>query len=90
MKDKSDFCGPMNMGNPNEFTILELANLVISLTESESELLFEPLPEDDPKQRCPDITTAMKRYAWEPTIPLSQGIEATIEYFVGVLQSYKL
>ncbi|WP_462326001.1 UDP-glucuronic acid decarboxylase family protein [Desulfoplanes sp.] len=90
MEDESDFCGPLNMGNPGEFTILELANAVIELTKSNAEIRFEPLPEDDPKQRCPEITTAKERYGWEPTIPLHQGLKATIEYFVRMLQSQEL
>lgn len=87
MEDESDFCGPMNMGNPREFTILELAHTVIDLTKSDSEIVFAPLPQDDPKQRCPEITTAKERYAWQPSIPLRQGLKATIGYFTRMMQS---
>jgi UDP-glucuronate decarboxylase len=87
MEDDSGFCGPLNMGNPGEFSILELAQQIIELTKSRSDIVFKPLPQDDPKQRCPDITTAKERYAWEPTIPLRQGLKSTIKYFDRLLQS---
>ena len=72
--------GPINLGNPNEFTMLELANKVIELTGSKSELVFKPLPEDDPKQRQPDIAKA-RSLGWEPKVELDQGLQKTIEYF---------
>lgn len=73
--------GPVNIGNPGEFTILELAQKVIELTESKSQLVFEPLPSDDPKQRRPDITLAKEKLGWEPTIKLEEGLKQTIPFF---------
>jgi UDP-glucuronate decarboxylase len=73
--------GPINLGNPGEFTMWELAHKVIELTGSKSQILQQPLPQDDPKQRRPDITQAKKTLDWEPTINLEQGLEKTIEYF---------
>jgi UDP-glucuronate decarboxylase len=77
--------GPINVGNPTEFTMRELASVVIELTGSKSELVFEPLPSDDPRQRRPDITQARKELAWEPTVELREGIQRTIEYFRSVV-----
>jgi len=76
---------PINLGNPNEFTMLELANVVIEITNSKSELVFNPLPLDDPKQRCPDITLAKSILKWEPTVQLNEGIEKTAAYFKQIL-----
>jgi UDP-glucuronate decarboxylase len=73
--------GPMNIGNPVEFTILELAKLVLELTGSRSELVFKPLPSDDPKQRNPNITHARQTLQWEPKVALKEGLQKTIEYF---------
>jgi len=73
--------GPMNIGNPREFTILELAHKVIELTDSKSQLVYRPMPEDDPKQRQPDITQARDVLGWEPKIQLEAGLKKTIEYF---------
>jgi UDP-glucuronate decarboxylase len=81
MDSGPDVSGPINIGNPREFTMLELANKVIELSGSQSELVYRPLPQDDPKQRQPDITQAREKLAWEPTVPLEQGLEATIDYF---------
>jgi dTDP-glucose 4,6-dehydratase len=72
---------PINIGNPTEFTVLEFAHLVQELTGSRSELVFEPLPQDDPKQRRPDITKARTRLGWEPQVALRDGLAATLEYF---------
>jgi UDP-glucuronate decarboxylase len=72
---------PVNLGNPVEFTMLELADLVIELTASDSKLIFKPLPEDDPVQRQPDISTAKATFGWEPKIELGEGLEKTIRYF---------
>ena len=72
---------PVNIGNPGEFTILELAEKVIALTGSKSKIVSNPLPSDDPKQRCPDITRAKKLLNWEPKIQLEEGLKKTIEYF---------
>ena len=78
---KDDVIGPINLGNPNEFTIKELAEKVIKLTGSSSKLTYMPLPGDDPKQRCPDITKAKKILNWEPKIQLEEGLVKTINYF---------
>ncbi len=84
MNGPDDFIGPVNIGNPDEFTILELAKLVIELTGSKSELVFEPLPADDPTRRRPDITLAKENLGWEPTIPLREGLLKTIDWFKSV------
>jgi len=81
MQTGDEFIGPVNVGNPGEFTILELAEKVLKLTGSKSKLIFLPLPEDDPMQRQPDITLAKKVLDWEPKIPLEEGLGRTIEYF---------
>nr|NQU92936.1 GDP-mannose 4,6-dehydratase [Bacteroidota bacterium] len=81
MNSREDFTGPVNIGNPNEFTIKELAELVIELTDSKSKIIFEPLPADDPMQRQPDITLAKKELEWEPKIQLREGLQRTIKYF---------
>lgn len=77
--------GPMNLGNPTEFTMLELAELIIKLTGSKSEIEFKPLPSDDPKQRKPDISRAQAELGWSPKIELSKGLAASIEYFKSAL-----
>lgn len=77
--------GPVNIGNPSEFTIRELAEMVISLTGSRSEIVRRPLPQDDPVQRQPDISLAKEKLGWQPTVPLQEGLIATIEYFEKVL-----
>jgi UDP-glucuronate decarboxylase len=81
MNSADDFTGPINIGNPNEFTILELAEAVIRLTGSKSRLIFHPLPSDDPRQRQPDISLAKKVIDWSPTIELQEGLKRTIAYF---------
>jgi len=81
MGSDDDITGPMNIGNPNEFTILQLAKLVKEKIDSNSEIIMMPLPSDDPKQRQPDINLASEVLGWEPTIELEQGLEKTIEYF---------
>jgi UDP-glucuronate decarboxylase len=80
------FAGPVNLGNPGEFTILELAEKVITLTKSRSRLVFKPLPSDDPTQRCPDITLAQNMLGWAPRVALDEGLERTIDYFRSVLR----
>ncbi|HWJ98944.1 MAG TPA: UDP-glucuronic acid decarboxylase family protein [Acidimicrobiales bacterium] len=82
----SDVVGPVNIGNPNEFTILQLAELVIEATGSSSKVVFEPLPVDDPTQRKPDITKATELLDWKPEIELREGIAKATEYFRGVLR----
>jgi UDP-glucuronate decarboxylase len=78
--------GPVNIGNPNEFTMLELAQAVIELTGSTSRLLHQPLPSDDPKQRQPDITTARERLGWAPKVELVEGLGRTIDYFRELIE----
>lgn len=81
MQTPDDFTGPLNLGNPNEFSILELANLVIKFTESKSKIAFKPLPPDDPQQRQPDISLATTRLSWQPFVSLEDGLKETIAYF---------
>ncbi len=78
---ESDFAGPVNIGNPGEFTIRELAELVIELTGSKSQLAFRPLPADDPTRRCPNIALAQEKLGWEPQVQLREGLAKTIEWF---------
>ena len=85
MNSDDSVSGPVNMGNPGEFTMIELAERVLRLTGSKSKLEFLPLPQDDPKQRKPDITRAKALLDWEPTVALEQGLERTISYFRTVL-----
>lgn len=85
MATRDDFTGPVNLGNPMEFTILELARKIIELTGSRSEIVFKPLPSDDPRQRRPDITLARKALGWNPMLPLEQGLLRTINYFRSIL-----
>jgi len=87
MNAPDDFYGPVNLGNPGEFTILELARRVIDLTGSRSKIVFEPLPSDDPSQRKPDITLAREKLDWEPSVSLEQGLTATISYFREILKT---
>jgi len=81
MQTDDSFKGPVNLGNPGEFTVLELARLVLELTGSKSEIQFRPLPQDDPKRRKPDITLARQTLGWEPTVKLEEGLFTTIQYF---------
>ena len=85
MDTPADFTGPMNIGNPGEFTMIELAETVLSLTGSQSKLVFEPLPSDDPKQRQPDISLAKAQIGWEPKVALEDGLKETIAYFRKLL-----
>ena len=87
MNSEPGFSGPVNMGNPNEFTMLELAEKVLKIVGGHSKLVFKPLPIDDPKQRQPDITVARDKLNWSPTIELDDGLKSTIEYFRKVLFS---
>ncbi len=86
MNSADEFYGPVNIGNPGEFTILELAQLIIKLTKSNSKIEFQPLPADDPAQRKPDITLAKKKIGWSPKIGLEEGLTSTIKYFRDVLK----
>lgn len=85
MDSPAAFTGPVNVGNPSEFTMLELAELVIKLTKSKSKLIFNPLPSDDPKQRQPDISLAKSNLGWEPKVCLEDGLIETIDYFRKIL-----
>jgi UDP-glucuronate decarboxylase len=87
MQTPDDFTGPVNLGNPNEFTIRQLADKVIELTGSKSKLDFRPLPSDDPMQRQPDISLAKKTLGWQPQVRLEEGIRKTIQYFQTLLAS---
>jgi len=85
MATRDDFTGPVNIGNPNEFTILELAEKVIRLTNSSSKIVMMPLRPDDPFKRQPDIDLARKELSWEPHIQLEEGLKKTIDYFVSII-----
>lgn len=86
MESGDDMTGPMNMGNPNEFTILELAENVVDMIGSSSEIVFKDLPADDPKQRSADISIARNQLGWEPTTQLKEGLRHTIDYFDNLLK----
>ena len=86
MMDTADFTGPVNLGNPGEFTIRELANEVLALTGSASTIDYRPLPSDDPTRRQPDIRLARERLGWEPKVPLHEGLPRTIDYFAKLLK----
>ena len=86
LMNQDETIGPMNVGNPAEFTILELAEKVITKTGSKSKIIYEPLPEDDPKQRQPDISEARRVLDWEPKVSLDEGLKPTIEYFERLLK----
>jgi UDP-glucuronate decarboxylase len=85
MDSADEITGPINLGNPKEFTMKELADNVRELTQSQSELIYQPLPEDDPRQRQPDITQASERLGWQPSVPLREGLTKTISYFKTLL-----
>jgi len=87
MDSPAGVTGPINLGNPGEFTMIELAKLVIELTGSKSKLVHQPLPPDDPRQRRPDITLAKEKLGWEPKVPLREGLTKAIPYFERVLKS---
>ncbi|KAF0157578.1 MAG: dTDP-glucose 4 6-dehydratase [Syntrophaceae bacterium] len=87
MNSADDFFGPVNIGNPGEFTILQLARMIIDLTDSSSKIDFQPLPADDPTQRKPDITLAENKLDWQPKIALTQGLLKTIQYFRDTLKT---
>ena len=85
MMNQEEIVGPVNTGNPNEFTILELAEKVIEMSGSKSKIIFEPLPVDDPMQRKPDNSLAKQKLDWEPQIQLEEGLEKTITYFKSLV-----
>lgn len=88
MNNSSDFTGPVNIGNPNEFTIKELAEKVIAfIPETRSKLVYKPLPQDDPRQRQPDIRLAKEKLNWEPAVMIEEGLKKTISYFRGILHN---
>jgi UDP-glucuronate decarboxylase len=87
MATEQSFTGPVNMGNPNEFTMLELAETILRLTKSSSRLVMKPLPEDDPRHRKPDISLARSRLGWEPVTQLADGLKPTIAYFRDLLSA---
>jgi len=87
METPDDVTGPVNLGNPGEFTIKQLAEAVVELTGSTSKIVYRPLPQDDPRQRCPDITKAQELLSWAPQVQLHQGLMKTIEYFEKLLSS---
>lgn len=90
MNAPDDFTGPVNIGNPGEFTILELAQLVIELTGASSKIVHAPLPQDDPNRRRPDIRLAREKLDWEPTVPLRQGLEKTVDWFRSIrIEDYR-
>ncbi len=86
LMEQDQTIGPVNLGNPVEFTMLELAENVIKLTETKAKIVFKPLPKDDPKQRQPDIEIAKSKLNWEPAVPLEEGLKETITYFKGLLE----
>ncbi|MCX6985771.1 MAG: GDP-mannose 4,6-dehydratase, partial [Lentisphaerae bacterium] len=86
MQTGPEVTGPINLGNPGEFTMLELAEKVIKMTGSRSKLVFRPLPKDDPVRRKPDISKAEKILNWHPAVPLDEGLKKTIEYFSSILK----
>lgn len=86
MQTNDEVAGPINLGNPMEFTILELAEKIFQLTNSSSEIVFKPLPSDDPKQRRPDISLARNLLGWEPKVPVDEGLKATAAYFDALLK----
>ena len=86
LMEQDQTIGPVNLGNPVEFTMLELAENVIKLTETKTKIVFKPLPQDDPKQRQPDIEIAKSKLNWEPTVPLEEGLKETIAYFKELLE----
>lgn len=90
MNSPDDFTGPVNLGNPREFSILQLARLVIKLTGSKSKIVYKPLPQDDPRQRKADITLAKARLNWQVTIPLEKGLKKTIRYFTRLIKEHSL
>ena len=90
MNSPDKLVGPVNLGNPGEFTMLELAHKVIELTSSRSELIYKQLPQDDPRQRKPDITLAKKELQWQPSVALEEGLKKTIAYFERLLKEEKV
>jgi len=86
METPDSFTGPVNLGNPVEFSVKDMANKIIEMTGSKSKIRYLPLPEDDPKQRKPDIALAIRELGWEPVVGLEEGLEKTIGYFRNTLK----
>jgi UDP-glucuronate decarboxylase len=84
MNTDDSMIGPVNIGNPGEYKIIELAEKIIQLTNSQSKIIFRPLPQDDPMQRCPDISMAEKELGWTPKVQLEEGLLRTINYFKSI------
>lgn len=89
MDTRDDLTGPINLGNPAEYSMLQLAELIIEIVGSSSDVIFKPLPQDDPKQRRPDITLARSELRWQPKVALKEGLEKTVEYFEAMIASRK-
>jgi UDP-glucuronate decarboxylase len=87
MNTPDDFTGPVNLGNPHEISISELAEKILKITKSRSKIVYKPLPQDDPVRRCPDITLAKKRLGWQPKTNLEEGLKKTVEYFKRILSA---
>ena len=90
MNSRDDFTGPVNLGNSEEYGIIDLAKKIIDLTGSRSKIVFKPLPQDDPKRRRPDITLVKEKLGWELKTPLEEGLKKTIAYFEELLRKGKL
>jgi UDP-glucuronate decarboxylase len=88
MNTADDFTGPVNLGNPSEIGIYDLAEKILKVTHSTSRIMFEPLPQDDPVRRCPDITLAKEKLQWQPKVSLDEGLGKTIEYFRRILHLF--
>jgi UDP-glucuronate decarboxylase len=86
MMNQDSFSGPVNLGNSDEFTVKELAELVIKLTKSKSKIIYNPLPQDDPARRRPDLTLAKEKLGYKFTVPLVEGLKRTIKYFQGEIK----
>nr|WP_267879362.1 GDP-mannose 4,6-dehydratase [Sneathiella glossodoripedis] len=86
MNSEDQFIGPVNIGNPHEISIFELAETIIELTNSKSKIIHNPLPVDDPVRRCPDISLAQEKLNWTPKISLKEGLEITVSYFDNLLK----
>ena len=84
MNNSSNFIGPVNLGNPSERTVLNLAEIILEMTGSKSQIVYKDLPSDDPVKRKPDITTAKEILGWEPKVDIKDGLEKTIEYFRSI------
>ena len=86
MNSEDDFTGPVNMGNPIEFSVKDLAEKIIQLTKSKSKINYKPLPEDDPKKRKPDISLIVDKLSWKPKVNIDEGLAQTIKYFKKILK----